>query len=126
MIKSRLDIGVLFRKLSALPDNVYLTQLDLKEETMLISGIVVGKPNEVSGALDELVAALQEDISSDASLLSKKLVSNKTDAVEFKIKGSVSSGGKSDFQSKGDAAPGGKAKPKAKTKTKSAAGGKAR
>ena len=92
-IRNRPDVGGLFRQLSSLPSNIYLTQLDLKKGTIYLFGFVVGKASDVQEVPDQLVVQLQEEFLSNAVLVSKPQMSQGADALEFKIKGGIHSEG---------------------------------
>jgi len=86
-VQARYCVGGLLKKLSLLPPSVYLTQMDIKDKEVFLSGVVVGKPKEAIDILDRWTTDLQGCVLSSVNIVSKKTMPNKEDATEFKISG---------------------------------------
>lgn len=82
----------LLKQLSVTPQEIYLTQLDFKEGQMTLSGFVLGKEKAAMDILNKWLLTLQECFLTNASIASQKPIVYKTDAVEFKITGTLLSG----------------------------------
>ncbi|MBF0618950.1 MAG: pilus assembly protein PilM [Candidatus Omnitrophica bacterium] len=96
-VKRRPDWSVLFRELSSLSDDLYLTEMDIKGNKVHFSGIVLEKDEAAKEAPNQLLLDLQSRILPDAVLLAAKQKSKKTDARRFEIEGHMgASGGASD------------------------------